>query len=199
MKDKSKENQTQNNSKIDDLDQTLNVLFEDPQNSKSSQISFSSESKAEWLEKLRRSVPLKIDAQGNWWHAGEAFKHKRLIDLFNRGIDIINGESVVRIGERWCYIECDITPFLITKLCIQKDDRSQVSMIHACLNNGQSLELSNLSIRDDILFAQLTPQRYARFSHHAQSQCATWLIEDETSKQYALSYHNQRLPIALED
>ena len=86
------------------------------------------------LEKMRRSVPLKIDPFGHWWHNGERFKHARLIQTFNQGLgwtvtlsphstysiqdglawyrEWSKGEGKVTIQDRWCYLECDETPFI---------------------------------------------------------------------------------------
>ena len=179
-------------SKINDLDQTLNNLF-DPTANLSNQADILS---AEKLEKLRRSVPLKIDAQGQWWHNQEAFTHPRLIHVFNRGLDMMNGESIVRWAGRWCYIACEVTPFLILKLqVVHTEENTNEPPLHALLNNGECLPLAQLSVHDDILFAQLGEHRYARFSKVAQAQCIPWLYETVDASGFELRYNRFTWPI----
>jgi hypothetical protein len=195
MRDHNKKDQGSIINKIDDLGSTLNILFEDGTR-KPSHTALSLTPNQ--LEKLRRSVPLKIDALGKWWHAGDKFIHQRLIKLFNSGLDMMNGESIVKVGERWCYIDCDRTPFLVLKIQIDHDESSNTSQLYACLNNEERLPLCSLSIYNKILFTQLTPTRYARFSQHAQAQCMEWLIQDEQTQCFELHFYQQRLVIKEE-
>lgn len=123
------------------------------------------------LDQLRRSIDIRIDAEGRWWHEGILFTHPRLITYFNRQIGWLQGEATLTIGHRWCYIGCEITPFLILKLEL---DRQQP---WAVLNTEERYPLQNLTLIDDLLFAQLNVDRFARMSRHAQSQCAHWLRE----------------------
>lgn len=150
------------------------------------------------LEKLRRSIPLKIDEQGNWWHAGEKIMHPRIIRLFNKGLDWYKGEAILRVGQRWCYVEVDQTPFLILKLYPQTDpvDSTQTTL-WALLNTQETYPLNQLSVQEQIIYAQLTSDRFARFSRHAQSQCIEWLQQkpnlssQDTCPTFQLSYHSK--------
>ena len=59
------------------------------------------------LDKLRRSIDLRLDREGHWWHDGRAFEHQGIIDTLNRGLDLNHstGEAIVRVGEQWCFIK----------------------------------------------------------------------------------------------
>ena len=131
------------------------------------------------LEALRRSIDLKIDAQGRWWHQGDQFNHERLISLFNRGLDWHpeSQEAILRVAQRWCYVKCDQTPFLILKVFPHQNS------LWVKLNTEEKFELTNLSIRGDVLFAQLRPDRLARMSRLAQAQCVDWLDHDTQTQQ----------------
>ena len=138
------------------------------------------------LEALRRSIDLRIDAQGRWWHQGDEFNHERLISLFNRGLDWHpqSQEAILRVDQRWCYVQCDQTPFLILKVYPHQNS------LWVKLNNEESFELTDLSLRGEVLFAQLTPNRLARMSRLAQAQCVDWLDHDERS---------QKAPVVSDD
>lgn len=149
----------------------------------------------EALDQLRRSVDLKIDAKGRWWHEGERFTHPRLISYFNRQLGWRAGEATLSIGERWCYIRCEVTPFLILKI-----ERGERGALWAQLNNEERLALHHLELRGEVLFAQLTPERLARLSRHAQAQCEAWLrsaspSEPEASSGFCLEHEGVVWPI----
>ena len=69
---------------------------------------------AEALDLMRRSMPLRIDEEERWFHDDEPFRHTRLAAVFSAGLDLeaSSGEAIVRIGDRFCYIECAGTPFI---------------------------------------------------------------------------------------
>lgn len=71
----------------------------------------------EWLDRLRRSVDLRLDERGRWWHEGEAFEHPGLIRLFDRGLDAHpeTGEAILRVGEKWCYVRAADGPFFVRR------------------------------------------------------------------------------------
>ena len=149
----------------------------------------------ERLELLRRSVDLKVDAEGRWWHEGERFTHPRLIAYFNRQLGWHQGEATLSIGERWCYVGCEVTPFLILKLELDED-----AGLSACLNTEERLPLRSLELQGEVLFAQLKEDRLARLSRHAQAQCSTWLreatlTEAEASSGFVLEREGRVWPI----
>jgi len=146
------------------------------------------------LDLLRRSVDLRIDAEGRWWHEGEPFSHPRLIAYFNRQLGWREGEATLTIGERWCYVRCDLTPFLILKIELEEG----AEPLWAQLNNGERLPLKGLSLKGDVLFAQLSDTRPARLSRHAQAQCGAWLTEREGGSGYELLFRGRSWPISLD-
>jgi len=190
----------------DHKESSLGFLLKERPSSKNSRIS------PEQLEAFRRSVPLKIDERGQWWHNHEPFTHKRLIKLFNRGLDwyapsedelyglenqrqtppdlvrVPPGEAILRVGDRWCYVTCEVTPFLIMKLSAQPD-----GMLMATLNTEERYPLGALSLRGEVIFSTLSPKRFARFSAHAQGQCAPWLTE--TGGSYTIRHRGYDWPI----
>ena len=144
------------------------------------------------LEELRRSSRISIDAQGRWSHEAVRFEHSRIVAALDTGLDWSmtdgstheplkdcfdqwSGEATVRLGEQWCYVTSDVTPFLVTKIHADHQLRSLV----AILNNHERWPLRLIALRDDVLFTRLAPHRLARFSVDAQSQCAQWLTQGQ--------------------
>jgi hypothetical protein len=129
------------------------------------------------LDRLRRSIDLRLDAEGRWWHDGQPFENERLIALFDRGIDVHpdSGEPILRVGTQWCYFRADDVPFVVRRLV---DDGGLV----AELNTGERVAVPEDALEvgvNEVVYARLGPRRRARLSRQAQSALAAWLREDE--------------------
>ena len=83
------------------------------------------------------------------------------------------GEATVKVGQQWCYVECDYTPFLVKKLKAMPHQNE----LYAILNTGQELALGQLGLKQEILYTRLAQDCLARFSVHAQVQVMEWLEE----------------------
>lgn len=128
---------------------------------------------------FRRTIDLRLDADGQWFHDGEPFTHHGLIALFNRGIDVSaeTGEPIVRIGSRWAYIRCDDVPFVIRSV------RVSGAALDALLNTEARVTFPPEALRlgsAGVLYAELSPGRRARFSRSAQASLALHLVELDT-------------------
>lgn len=119
------------------------------------------------LEVFRRSVDLRVDAEGHWFHDGVRFEHPRLIELFSRGLDLHpdTGEPILRVDGKWCYVRADDTPFVVRAL------RLEGGALVARLNTGERVELADdaLRARDDHVYAQLDDRREARLDRATQN------------------------------
>ncbi len=116
--------------------------------------------RAALLELMRRSLDLRIDGEGRWHHDGERFRHPRLVAFFDRGIDLHpdSNEPILRVGDSWCYVVADDTPFLVRHLELTGDE------LVARLNTGERLSLPHdaLESREGHIYARLDPRRMAR-------------------------------------
>jgi hypothetical protein len=132
---------------------------------------------AEKLEALRRSVDLRLDFEGRWYHEGEVFEHARLTALFNRGIDAHpeTGEPIVHIGDRWCYFTADDTPFIVRRL------EATEAGLRAHLNNEESWPVppEGFEASGDHVYVQLTPTRRARLDRTTQNRLWGWLSDTD--------------------
>jgi len=133
----------------------------------------------EWaarLELSRRGLDLRLDAEGRWYHEGIAFEHRRLIELFDRGLDLHpeTGEPILRVGDRWCYIRADDVPFVVRALHLEG------ATLVARLNTGEHVALARdaLELRGEHLYARLDDRRVARLDRATHKGLATMLSED---------------------
>lgn len=90
------------------------------------------------LEWFRRSVDLRLDAEGRWFHDGEPFEHPRLIALFDHGLDTHpeTGEAILHVGDKWCYVRADDRPFVVRRFDLSE------GALWATLNNGERLAVT---------------------------------------------------------
>lgn len=130
----------------------------------------------EWaakLDQLRRSLDLRMDREGRWYHEGERFEHPRLIALFDRGVDAHpeSGEPIVHIGDKWCYFTADDTPFIVRRLA------STAAGLVAHLNNEEAhpIPAAGFVAEGDFIYVALAPNRRARLDRDSQNQLWKWL------------------------
>jgi len=136
-------------------------------------------------------VNVRIDSQGDWWEGDQRFSHPGVIAAFNQGVGLHpeTGEAVVRLGTQWCYIQCDVTPFVVRKLRLDETGMQ----VH--LNTGEqaSVKPSHLSLIGDVLCVHLDTIGLARLSRTAQSELAESLVED--NGQFVLKWCHHVWPI----
>lgn len=130
---------------------------------------------ADWLEAMRRGIDLRLDSEGAWWHEGAPFAHAGLIAAFNRGLDVHpeTGEAILRVGDRWCYVKCEGTPFLVRRLV------PGANGLQATLNTGETYPVppEGFITRGAHVYVRLAPKREARLNRATQARLAEWLID----------------------
>ncbi len=63
---------------------------------------------------------IRIDAEGNWLHAGESFTNQRIIDFFNRSVDVTaDGVYVIHYGPFVHPIVVEDAPVFITGVRVE--------------------------------------------------------------------------------
>lgn len=138
------------------------------------------------LEMFRRSVDLRLDVEGRWFHEGEPFEHPRLIALFDQGIDAHpeTGEAILHVADKWCYVRADDRPFVVRRF-----DRD-AEHLWATLNNGERLAVpagAEFEVGPgERVVVQLDAARHrlARVGRNAWHRLAAW-IESEGSAENA--------------
>ena len=145
---------------------------------------------------FRRSIDLRLDAEGRWFHDGEPFLHAGLIAVFSRGIDVLpgTGEPILRVGTHWCHIRCDDTPFVVRAVRVAAEALSLTLNTEAVVYcRPEALRVNDAGL----LYAELGPHRRARFGRGAQAAMADLLVTEETAATgVAVVLGQSRTPLA---
>ena len=148
---------------------------------------------------FRHSVDLRLDADGHWFHDGQPFLHAGLIALFDRGIDVDpeSGEPILRVGDKWCFVRCDDTPFIARSLRLRRDAPAREVAIVLTLNTGAEVVAAPDAFRlgsNGVLYAELGPHRRARLSRSAQATLAP-VIDQGQDGGFVLVVGPSRIPV----
>lgn len=142
------------------------------------------------LEALRRSVDLRLDGEGRWFHDGEPFEHRGLIAAFDRGIDVHpdSGEPILRLGGRWCYIKADDTPFVARRVALAGD------RLTLRLNTGETVAVPDegFEAAGAHTYVALRDGRRIRLGRAAQASLGDWL---EAGEPMCIATGGRRYPI----
>ena len=132
-----------------------------------------------WLDTKRRSIDLRLDTNGAWWHDGAPFEHQRLINAFNRGISLHpdSGEPIIRIGATWCYFKSEQSPYIARRLLI-----ADKKLIGVRLNTEAEVLLKNatFSTLDGQLVLNERQFGVIRFDRPSKLRSPLTLIEQNT-------------------
>ncbi|MCB9751655.1 MAG: hypothetical protein H6713_16910 [Myxococcales bacterium] len=150
---------------------------------------------AETLERLRRGIPLRMDARGQFTLGGDLVTHPRVLDAFRRGLDITEaGEHQLHIGDQWCYLTVEDCPLRATAVRVGSGDNAPLTIR---LDDGRSvpLELAGLWEEPERGLRCSAPARRSgralavRFSNTAQMDLARWIVWDDGAARPQLDLH----------
>ena len=136
---------------------------------------------AETLERLRRGVPLRLTALGEFrWDDGP-ITHGRVRDALRAGLDVSDGgEPIVRLGPQWCYLTVDDCIMRVTAVLARQDGPV------LRLDDGREVALDPASLWEEpdkglrcTVPSQPTGRALsARFTNTAQMDLAAWMDLD---------------------
>jgi len=94
----------------------------------------------EYIQELIRSgegiEEIRLDGEGNWFHNGEPFLNERIIDFFNRSVDLgRDGMYVLHYGEFVYPIVVEDTPLFVTGVVVE--GFGPMEDIRLCLSTGE--------------------------------------------------------------
>jgi hypothetical protein len=129
----------------------------------------------EILERLRRGVPLRLTAMGEFRWGDEDISHPRVLEALRRGLDVTeDGEPIVRLGHQWCYLRVEDTLLRATAVAIDGDT------LHVRLDDGRTVALDpgtlweepGRGLRASVSSACSGRPVSVRFNNHAQFDLA---------------------------
>lgn len=133
------------------------------------------------LERLRRSVPLRMSAMGRLTIGDEPVTHARVDAALRAGLDLSEaGEPTVRIGPHWIYLTVDDCPLRATAV---RDEGGRPVLR---LDDGRAMALQAGTLRADGIGLRCeVPARRSgrplavRLTNAAQMDLAQWLEIDD--------------------
>lgn len=149
----------------------------------------------ETLERLRRGIPLRMDAMGHFSLGGEPVSHPRVIAAFRRGLDITEaGEHQLHVGNQWCYLTIDDCPLRAVAVAARHGDDG--AGLHIRLDDGRELPLAvdtlweepGRGLRCEVPAIRSGRPIAARFTNTAQMDLATWITEAPDRDELVLEY-----------
>ncbi len=155
------------------------------------------------LERMRRGIPLRIDAFGRFLFDNDPITHARTIAALRHGLDASDsGEPIVRVQDQWCYLHVDDCVFRVVgvthepecshsprQLFLRLDDRRTVA-----LDPDSLWEQHERGLRCTVPSRTGRPLA-ARFTNHAQMELARFLVVDEHTGTPELCLGTRRYPI----
>ncbi|MFW5861360.1 MAG: hypothetical protein ACOCWZ_03840 [Spirochaetota bacterium] len=97
------------------------------------------------MESGEKIDQIRLDREGNWFHEGEPFINQRIIDFFNRSIDVTaEGQYVIHYGDFVYPIEVEDTPLFVTGVRIE--GFSFFEKIFITLSSGEEEELDETTL-----------------------------------------------------
>jgi hypothetical protein len=132
----------------------------------------------ETLERLRRSVPLRMSARGELLFDEGPVTHPRVQQALREGLDLSDGgEPIARLGAQWCYLTIEDCPLRATAV------RREGEALHMRLDDGRELPLSLPTLWDEPGrgLRALAPSRGSgrplpvRFTSQAHMDLSAWL------------------------
>jgi hypothetical protein len=132
----------------------------------------------DFLEKLRRSLDLRLDDEGRFIYEGDIITHPKVHALFHRSICMNpkTKEYYLQIGDQIAYFQVDSFAFFITQFEFCQDDSSQ--SIKIILNQGEVLidAIDSLySVDFEKIYVQLKDQRKCGVLKKAREQMLAFL------------------------
>lgn len=136
---------------------------------------------AETLERLRRGVPLRLSALGEFVFGDGPITHPRVRDALRAGLDTSEtGEPIVRLGPQWCYLTVDDLPLRVTAVhshdgapMLRLDDAREIP-----LDPHTLWEEPGAGLRCEVPSQTTGRPLSARFTNTAQMDLATWIDLD---------------------
>ncbi len=134
----------------------------------------------ELLERMRRGVPLRLSAGGSWSFGDDPVTHAGLARTLTQSIDVSDGgETIVRLGQQFCYVTIDDTALRVVAVhadgdgtvWLRLDDEREVALDPSTL-----VEDRQLGLRCEVPSAGLGRPLAARFGNRAQADLAQWVV-----------------------
>ncbi len=146
------------------------------------------------LQGLSRETTIVRDAEGRWFHDGQALEHFNLERAFDRWISRAeDGRYCLKNEINWAYITLHGAPFFVRSLRIEPGERVVLK-----LSDDRLVPLAARSLRTDAsgaLYCDVGDGMTARFERHAAMQLEPLIAEDAQGIYLRLEGERVRPPV----
>jgi hypothetical protein len=146
------------------------------------------------LQGWSRETTIVRDAEGRWFHDGQALEHFNLERAFDRWVSRADdGRYCLKNEINWAYITLHGAPFFVRALSIEPTERVQLK-----LSDDRVVPLVASSLRADTLgalYCDVGDGMVARFDRHAAQQLEPLIGEDEQGIYVRLDGERVRPPV----
>jgi uncharacterized protein len=146
------------------------------------------------LQGYSRETTIVRDAEGRWFHDGQALEHFNLERAFDRWVARADdGRYCLKNEINWAYITLHGAPFFVRSLSIEPTERVSLK-----LSDDRVVPLVASSLRADAqgaLYCDVGQGMVARFDRHAASQLEPLIGEDEQGIYVRLEGERVRPPV----
>ncbi|MDY6934437.1 MAG: DUF1285 domain-containing protein [Spirochaetota bacterium] len=140
----------------------------------------------EYIKKMiasgRKIDEIRIDRDGNWFHNGEPFTNKKIINYFNNSIDITEDGTYVLRYSRFVYpILVEDVPFFISGVRFEGSGNTEKAIITFTSREEEELDVRTLQYKHEVgLYCRVRKGRMpAKFRRSPSFQILDRLEENE--------------------
>jgi uncharacterized protein len=149
----------------------------------------------ELFEKGELNDEIRLDKDGNWLHNGESFSNKKIIEFFNRSINITrDGTYVIHYGEYTYPIIVEDAPLFVTGLWYKGFGKYEKITINLTSETEELLDIHSLYYKNKTMYCRVYGGRMiARFKHSPFYHLMERL--DEVDGEFYLSLCGEKIHI----
>ncbi|HNW30970.1 MAG TPA: DUF1285 domain-containing protein [Spirochaetota bacterium] len=147
------------------------------------------------FEKKELDDDIRLDKDGNWLHNGEPFTNKKIIDFFNRSINVTrDGTYVIHYGEYTYPITVEDAPLFVTGVWFKGFGRYEKITINLTNGTEELLDIHSLYYKNKTMYCRVFGGRMiARFRNSPFYHLMERL--DEVDGQFYLTLCGEKIHI----
>ncbi len=142
-----------------------------------------------------------IDKEGVWYHNGEKFTNEKILNFFERSLNITaDGEYVISYGDYTYPVKVEDTPFFITGVIITGFGDFEKILLN--LSTGETEELNCNTLyckKNNALYCRVKHGRMTAKFKRSPSFELLERLEDSDDGKYYLRLCGQRIELHIED
>ncbi|MDX2052112.1 MAG: hypothetical protein SFV15_06970 [Polyangiaceae bacterium] len=142
-----------------------------------------------------RESSIRLDAHGNFWHAGDRVENQRMRSAFGRWVSLHpNGRFILNNGYDWSYLSVEDTGWFVVRV---RDTEGGPRLVFSDGTEQFLTESELFRLPNEALYARLHERGMnARFTREAALMLGPWLTESESGA-LSIQVGGQTNPIKL--